>query len=213
MNLKLYGYWRSSASWRIRWALKVKKIPYDYIPVNILKEEHREPTHLSRVPMGTLPVIEIEPRNFLSQSLPIMLWIEETFSSEPYLFSKDRTYRYKILELCELINSDTAPLQTPRAQKAYSEQPEGKAAWAKGFIIKGLSAFQTLIGNSGGKYCLGDNLTAADLFLIPQMYNARRFGIDPEKEFPKLHSIYEHCTQLPECVDSSPDKQCDAVKA
>src|SRR4051812_28131685 len=113
MLAKLYGYWRSSASWRVRWAFELKKIPFEYIPVNILKEEHKADAHLKRNPMGGLPVLEISPGNFVSQSMAMLFWIEENYAKEPYIFGKDRTNRYKIIELCEIINADTAPLQTP----------------------------------------------------------------------------------------------------
>jgi len=213
MKLKLYGYWRSSASWRVRWALELKKIPYDYIPVNILKGEQRGAEHLARVPMGTLPVLEIEPHNFLSQSLVILLWIEENFDDGPFVFGKDRSDRYIILELCELINSDTAPLQTPRVQNAHSDEPAKKADFAKHFIELGLRAFEKKIEGSAAIFSVGNSVTAADLFLIPQLYNAKRFGFDLAKDYPKLHKIYESCLKTEACLRASPEKQIDAMVA
>lgn len=207
---KLYGYWRSSASWRVRWALELKKIPYEYVPVNILEGKHKSPEHLARNPMGTLPVMEISPGEFLSQSMAILFWIEENTFKMPMIFGVDRTQRYKILELCEIINADTAPLQTPRAQKKHSSNAEEKSLFAKSFIEEGLTAFNSLITTKAGPYCLGQQVSAADLFLVPQMYNAKRFGIDLSL-FPKLNEIWKHCLQTPECVKSSPEKQVDAI--
>ena len=211
MKAKLYGYWRSSASWRVRWAFSLKKIPYEYIPVNILKDENRSPEHMARSALGALPVLEIAPDHFLSQSMSILMWIEENFSSMPYLFGKDRSHRYKIIELCEIINSDTAPLQTPRAQNAHSSVAEEKMKFAKTFIQQGLVAFEKNLTNVSGKYCIHDEVSAADLFLIPQLYNAKRFGFELEKDFPLLNRIYNTCLETEECLTSAPEKQIDAV--
>lgn len=212
MKAKLYGYWRSSASWRVRWAFSLKKIHYDYIPVNILKGENRSPEHMARSSLGALPVLEIAPDVFLGQSMSILMWIEENFSSTPYLFGKDRTNRYKIIELCEIINSDTAPLQTPRAQKAHSNVADEKMKFAKTFIQQGLQAFEKSIQNVSGKFCIHDEISAADLFLIPQLYNAKRFGFELEKDFPLLSKIYMNCFETAECIASAPEKQIDAIK-
>ena len=212
MKLKLYGYWRSSASWRVRWALALKKVDYDYMPVNILKGEHQAPEHRIRVPLGTLPVLELAPGNFLSQSMAILFYIDETFPEVTSLFGSPLDQRYKILELCELINADTAPLQTPRAQKAFSGDP---ALRAKDFVENGLRAFTSLLqkGRMAGRnhFCLGDAVTAADLFLVPQVYNAGRFGVDLKREFPILQEIYENCLATDECATASPERQIDSV--
>lgn len=205
----LYGYWRSSASWRVRWALELKKIPYNYIPVNILKGEHLQEEHLKRNALGTLPVMEGSSGNFLSQSMAILMWIEENFSREPMIFGKDRSQRYKIIELCEIINADTAPLQTPRAQKKHSEDPAAKSAFAKHFISLGLTAFEKQAGKVAGDFSVGNSVTAADLFLVPQLYNAKRFEI-PLTNFPLLSKIWDNCFKTTECVKSSPEKQIDA---
>ena len=207
---RLYGYWRSSASWRIRWAFELKKIPYDYIPVNILSDEHRDVAHLARSPMGTLPVLEVAPGDFLTQSMAILFWMEENFNNVPMLFGVDRSQRYKILELCELINADTAPLQTPRAQKRHSSNTDEKLSFAKSFVEEGLGAFEKLIRKSAGNYCLGHEMSAADLFLIPQLYNAKRFKIEIDK-YPHIYKVWNHCMNSPECIKSAPESQPDAV--
>ena len=210
MKLKLYGYWRSSASWRVRWAFELKKIPYEYIPVNILKEEHRSEEHLARNSMGALPVLEISPGTFLSQSIAILWWMEEAFENEIFLFGKDRTDRYKIIELCELINADTAPLQTPRVQKMHSDDAKKKLDWAKHFIRSGLESYEKKVSACAGSFSLGKNLSAADLFLIPQLYNARRFEVNIE-DYPHLSQIWTNCMATAECQKSSPEQQIDTV--
>ncbi|MEZ4814575.1 MAG: maleylacetoacetate isomerase [Bdellovibrionota bacterium] len=211
MNIKLFGYWRSSASWRVRWALELKKIPYNYIPVNILKGEHREEAHLRRNVMGALPVMEVAPETYLSQSMAILLWLEENFACEPMLFGRDRSQRYKIIEFCEIINADTAPLQTPRVQKIHSEDSSKKIEWARHFTNNGLCAFEKGIKSYAGKFCFGDKISAADLFLIPQMYNAKRFSLELN-QYPLLYKIWDSCMATQECLSSSPENQIDALK-
>lgn len=211
MTPNLYGYWRSSASWRVRWAFELKKIPYNYIPVNILKGEHREAIHLERNPMGALPVLEVSQGSFISQSMAMLMWIEENYASTPMIFGMDRTHRYKILELCELINADTAPLQTPRVQNVHSSDPGKKLEWAKHFTHQGLLAFEKNVEKISGAYCVGNELSAADLFLVPQMYNARRFEL-PFEEYPTLKKIWEKCMATAECHKSAPEQQIDALK-
>lgn len=215
MKLKLYGYWRSSASWRVRWALEIKKVPYDYVPVNILKNEHKEAAHLARNPFGLLPAFEMSPGNFLSESMAILWWIEENCEGTKIFGSTakgaDPMSRYKILQLAEYINSDTAPLQSPRVQKMHSSDAKAGAKFAKHFIREGLAAYQAMAKSTAGKFSVGDSVTAADLFLIPQLYNARRFEIDVANEFPLLASIDRACYATSECKRSSPEAQVDAV--
>lgn len=211
MTPNLYGYWRSSATWRVRWAFELKKIPYNYIPVNILKGEHKEDAHIQRNPMSGLPVLERSPLSYLSQSMAMLLWMEENYAKMPMLFGVDRTQRYKIIELCELINADTAPLQTPRVQKMHSEDATQKNDWAKHFVHEGLLAFEKNIKNLAGDFSVGDSISAADLFLIPQMYNAKRFGLELDS-YPLLKKIWDNCMATPECQKSSPEQQVDAQK-
>lgn len=210
MKPKLYGYWRSSASWRARWGLHIKKIPYEYIPVNILKEEHKSAEHLKRNPIGALPSLEIVPGHFLTQSMAILMWADENFAGEHYLFGKDRTNRYKIIELCEIINADTAPLQNIGTLKHYSDEQTKKVDWAKHFIKRGLAAFEKQAAQCAGQYSVGNQLSAADIFLIPQMYNAKRFELSFD-EYPTLKKIWDNCIATEACQKSSPEKQPDAV--
>ena len=213
MKLKLYGYWRSSATWRVKWAFELKKVSYEYIPVNILKAEHRSVEHLARNPMGALPVLEIAPSVFMSQSMSILFWIEETFNSEVSLFGSVHANRYKIIELCELINADIAPLQTPRVQKMHSSEDVKKLEWAQHFIRSGFAAYEKNMESlqTTGPYSLGEELTAADMFLVPQVYNAYRYKIDVAAEFPRIDKIYKHCILDGACSKCLPEKQSDAV--
>lgn len=211
-TLELFGYWRSSASWRVRWALELKGALYKYTPINLLKGEHLEESFLKLSPSSSVPVILVNQKNILNQSMPIIEWVEETYNlEEAQLFWGDSLNRAKIRELCEIINSDTAPLQTPRAQKLHSKNEKEQKTWASYWIARGLSVFDKASDNVRGKWSVGDQISAADLFVVPQIYNALRFDVDVKKEFPKLWSIYEAALRTPECHKASPEQQIDAV--
>ncbi len=213
-KLKLYGYWRSSNSWRVRWALDLKKVDYKYIPIDLLKGENQQPAHLARHPLGALPVVEINQGIYLSQSMAILDWIEEVYSLKgPALFPGLPLERAKIRELCEIINSDTMPLQSPRVQKKYSSNAIDQKSWASHFIREGLRAFDVISRVTRKTYSFQDQITAADICLIPQIYNANRYGIDMPKEFPELWAIYERVIKTESCFKASPEQQADAVKS
>jgi maleylpyruvate isomerase len=210
--INLYGYWRSSATWRVRWALEIKGIPYNYVPVNILSGETQKPEHLARHPLGMLPVLETEDGQMISESLAMIEWIEEVFNLKgPSLYPGSALDRAQIRMLCETINADTAPLQTPRVQKRHSSDAAEKLAWAQHFVREGLKAFDVLSSKTRGTFSHRNDLSAADLCLVPQIYNALRFDIDVKSEFAGLFKIYEHCRKLQSCENASPEKQKDAT--
>jgi maleylacetoacetate isomerase len=210
---RLYGYWRSSASWRLRWAFALKKFDFEYVPVNILKGEPKEPAHLARNVLGLLPIFEPTEGVYLAESLAVMEWLEETHSPHatlPTLYPGSAIDRARIRGLCELINADTAPLQTPRAQKRHSDDPAERSAWAAHFIREGLKGFEGMSKAFRKEFSYGSQVTAADLCLVPQIYNALRFGLDVANEFPALWEIYSRCRQTEECAVASPERQVDA---
>jgi len=214
-SLRLHGYWRSSASWRVRWALHHKQVPFDYVPVNLLKLEHKTPEHRKLSPLGSIPVLEVElesERVHLTESMAIFEWIEEVYSLKgPALFPGTPLERAVIRSLCETINSDTAPLQTPRAQKRHSADPAAQAAWAVDFIREGLSAFDVLTRGTRRDFAFDTQVSAADMFLVPQIYNALRYKLDVKTEWPELFTIYERCLALEPCRLAAPDQQSDAA--
>jgi maleylacetoacetate isomerase len=211
-RLRLFGYWRSSASWRVRWALNLKKLTYEYVPVNLLKNENRLPSHLQRHPLGMVPVLEINDEIYLTESVAMIEWLEEVYSLQgPSLFPGTPLERAWVRSLAEVINADTAPLQSPRTQKRHSDEPAARTAWARDFIRDGLSAYEKLSRGTRGKFSVGDQVTAADLHLIPQIYNARRMELDVDAEFPALAAIYGNCLATEACLAASPEKQSDAA--
>jgi maleylacetoacetate isomerase len=211
-EIKLYGYWRSSASWRVRWALELKKISYAYAPVNLLKGENKDPAYLKINPAGRVPTLEIEGQTRLTQSVAMLEWIEETQVKGHPLLPKDALTRAHVRTLTQIINADTAPLQMPLVQNAHSSDADEKKKWAQLFIRRGLRDFEEASKNSARKFSVGDTVTMADLFLIPQIYNAIRYEIPVNEEFPTLTKIYETALSTPECQKASPEKQPDAPK-
>ncbi|MBS1983141.1 MAG: maleylacetoacetate isomerase [Bdellovibrionales bacterium] len=210
-KLKLFGYWRSSASWRVRWTLQFKEIPFEYVPLNILKGEPKKLSHLARNPLGALPVLEIDGRTNLSESLAIMEWLEDVHPT-PAIYPKDPLDRALVRSLCEIINSETAPLQTPRAQNRHTIETDEKSSWARDFIRQGLDAYDKISKPyRTGEFSFGNQLTAADICLIPQLYNATRYQINVPKEFPSLAKIYTTCLATNPCRKASPEQQPDAT--
>ncbi|HTL32055.1 MAG TPA: maleylacetoacetate isomerase [Kofleriaceae bacterium] len=214
MKLVLHNYWRSSASHRVRIGLALKKVPYEYVVVNIVKAEQHADAYRSRNPMGQVPTLEITEDDgtvhSLTQSLPILEYIEERFP-EPSIFPKDLYLRARARGLAEIINSGIQPHQNLTTMKAVKAFGGDEVVWPKSFIADGLAAFERAAGETAGKFSVGDTPTIADCCLIPQLASARRFGVDITK-LALLLGIEERCLALPAFADAAPDKQPDAVK-
>jgi maleylacetoacetate isomerase len=200
--LVLYHYWRSTSSWRVRWALKIKGLDVQYKAVNLLEGESETPEHLNRNPVGHVPVLQVG-ENYLIESVSIIEWLEELIPA-PQLYPGDIYERAHIRALVEVINSETQPLQNLGVLEKYSDNAEVRKEWARHFIAKGLHAFEKLL-KSPGPYSCGKSITAADVFLIPQLLNAQRFEFNLS-EFPKLESIWNNALKTPACAASHPDK-------
>lgn len=210
--MKLYSYFRSSCSWRVRISLNLKNIKYETIPVNLLKGEQATPEYLAKNPSGLVPTLELANGTQLGQSVAILEYLEETVPA-PSLLPKDPTEKARVRQAVMIITADTQPLQNLRIlQKLFPtpEQEESKKAYAKERIEAGLHAFSKVI--VPGKYCFGDNVTLADCVLVPQLHNARRFGTDVENVFPILYKIEQNLQLLKPFIDASPEHQVDFQK-
>lgn len=206
MNLKdvtLYHYWRSSSSWRVRWALKIKKVPAREVAVDLLDGTSESEAHLKRNPLGYVPVLEIQ-NHTLIESAAIVEWLDEMIPT-PSFFPGSSYDRAHIRALVEIINAGTQPVQNLTVMDKYSQDEAKRLEWNQYFIRRGLSAFEKLTQSHGGEFSYGDSLTAADLFLIPQVYNALRFKVNMD-EFPLISKINQNCLKLPECLGSHPDQ-------
>jgi maleylacetoacetate isomerase len=211
--LTLYHYWRSSCSWRVRWALELKEMPVSLVAINLLKNEQKSESHLKRHPLGQVPVLEwADPSGkaiAISDSIAILRFLdrmtENQNRSNPWMaFPADPWLEAKVNELVGIIASGTQPIQNLSVMKSHSEDPLQQKQWASHFIQRGLRAFETLIADTSGTYCVGDSLTAADLCLIPQCYNARRFEVALE-DFPVIRRIHDRCEKLETYQRSCPE--------
>lgn len=207
-GLRLYHYWRSSSSWRVRWGLAFKGVQVEYVAVNLLSDEPENETHRTRNPLGYVPVLEQSAggtSQFLGESVAILEWLEETHPS-PSLYPKDAWDKARVRQLCEIINSGTQPLQNLNALYLHSSDPEEQKKWARHWIVNGLTAYDRLASETAGKFSFGDSLTMADLFLVPQLYNAKRQELDIAKDFPRLQAIWDQAASTSSYQASEPER-------
>lgn len=223
MKLRLYHYWRSSASWRVRWALAIKGIRLqssregatrapitecELIPVNLLAGEQKSQAYLQKNPAGVVPTLEImrdgKKSQFLSESLAIIEWGEENFP-KPNLLPKDPWERGRVRQLAQLINAGIQPLQNLKVAAFYSEDEAKKKSWNQHWIKTGLSAYETLVKQTAGQFSVGDSITIADLCLIPQCYSARRFDVDIAA-YPTIARIEQAALATEACQQSHNDR-------
>lgn len=209
MRLRLYHYWRSSCSWRVRWALAIKNVPCEWVAVNLLTDEPESPSHRARNPMGYVPALEIldqphAPVHFLGESVALIEWLEETYP-EPSLFPKNPLLKARARQLAEMINSGVQPIQNLNVTQRHSSDPQEQKAWNQHWIRNGLQAYETLVKETSGKYSLGDELSYPDLFLIPQCYNALRNEVDL-RDFSLVEKIYKAALETEACKASAPDR-------
>lgn len=207
--MRLYGYWRSSSSWRVRIALNLKGLPYEYVPVNLLSGEHQGSAHLARNPRGQVPVLELDSGVMLYESLAIVQWLER-ITPEPPLIPADPVSAARAWQAAEIINAGTQPLQNLAVLKAIQALGGDRAAWARQVIASGLSAVHDIAAEGSSDFVVGDHPTVADLCLIPQLYNARRFALDLGP-YPRLVAIEARCADLAAFAQAHPSVQPDAA--
>jgi maleylpyruvate isomerase len=211
-SLRLYGYWRSSCSWRVRAALHWKGLAFAYTPVNLLQGAQRDPAYAAVNPVGQVPVLEVQTAagvHRLHQSLAILEWLEEAFPT-PALLPSDPLARARARGLAELINASIQPMQNLVVLAQIEALGGDKAAFASQFIRRGLAAFEAEVADGISPFAVGDAPSFADLCLVPQLYGARRFGVDLTP-YPRLCAIEAACAALPAFAAAHPDRQADAV--
>ncbi|MEO0599880.1 MAG: maleylacetoacetate isomerase [Myxococcota bacterium] len=209
--MTLYGYWRSSASWRVRIGLALKGVDYDNVPVDLRAGAQRRAEHDARNPLQKVPVLEWTDdagRHRLTQSMAILDWLEQHVP-EPPLFPADPLRRARALELAEIINTAVQPLQNSSVLAAVERLGADRARWAREHIAHGLRAVQAISEPLRGRFLVGDAITVADLFLVPQMYGARRFGVDLHA-FAPLVDIDARLSEHPAFVAADAMNQPDA---
>jgi maleylpyruvate isomerase len=208
--MKLHGYFRSSAAYRVRIALNLKGLAAEHLPHHLRKGEQCEPGYLALNPQGLVPTLE-KSGAVLTQSLAIIEWLDETHPSPP-LLPKDPLRRAKVRAFALAIACDIHPVQNLKVLARLrqlgvgEEQVTGWAAWVN---REGLAACEALIKGEKGPFCFGDKPTIADLCLVPQLANARRFGVDVGA-FPRLLQAEAAAKEMKAFADAAPDRQIDA---
>ena len=201
-----YHYWRSSSSWRVRWALRLKGVDFQPVAVDLLAGEQRSAAHHQRNPADRVPVLQVGDQ-LIAESVAICEYLEEVYPQPP-LLPREPLARARARQLVELINAGTQPLQNLTVLRAVSDDPAAQRAWAARFIRAGLSVYEELLTADGRplesvSYSVGDAVTLADLFLVPQCYNARRQGLDVA-EWPRIARIEAACLATPAARETSP---------
>jgi maleylpyruvate isomerase len=209
--MKLFGYWRSSASYRVRIALNLKGIAIEHVPVHLVRQEQHLPTFRALSPSGVVPALVTDDGQVLLQSIAICEWLEETVPGPHLLPPGDPAARARARAIANLIACDIHPLGNTRVQaylRAELGQDDARVqAWLLHWISTGLAAVEALCGD--GKFAVGDAPSLAEICIVPQLYNARRFHVDLTP-FPKLRAIDERAAELAPFQDALPERQHDA---
>ena len=210
----LYGYFRSSAAYRVRIALNLKGLDYDQIPVNLVKGEQRGDDHLMRNPQGLVPSLVLDDSSVINQSLAICEYLDEVHP-EPALLPINALERARVRALAQSVACEIHPLNNLRILKYLVREmgadEAAKLAWYHHWIAEGFTALEATLSNapSSGDFCHGDTPTLADICLIPQVYNAERFECDLSA-YPTIQRIAANCRSLPAFEKAAPEVQPDA---
>ncbi len=206
--MKLYGYFRSGAAYRVRIALNMKGIEVEHLSRHLVKGEQKAPEYMKLNPQGLVPALVLEDGTVLTQSLAIMEWLEETHPNPP-LLPKDPARRARIRAFALSIAADTHPIQNLGVLNRIKALGHDEKTWAKETIEIGLRAANALIANEPGPFCFGTEPTLADICLVPQFVNARRFRADISA-FTRLLEAEEACKGVKAFQDALPENQPDA---
>jgi maleylacetoacetate isomerase len=212
-KLTLYTYWRSSASFRVRIALAYKGLAYDPVFVNLLEGEQRRDEYRAHNPMGFLPCLVLDGTKYV-ESTAIIELLEDLYP-EPPLFPKKPEDRARVRALVQIVNSGIQPLQNLIVLDHVGTDKERRLDWMRHFISRGLGAWEALASRFdreqglAGPFAYGDRFTVADALLIPQLYSAKRVGIDLS-EYPTIQRVDEATRDLPFVKTAYPDAQPDA---
>lgn len=214
-RFQLYGYWRSSAAYRVRIALNLKGLEYEQAPVHLARdggEQHR-PEFLEISPQAQVPVLRHGAR-LIRQSLAIIEYLDELHPDPPLLPAVSRD-RARVRALAMAVACDIHPLNNLRVvqylERELRASPEQRTAWMQHWMALGLAGLEAQVADhpSTGEYCEGDTPTMADCCLVPQLYNARRYGLDLTP-YPTLLRIDAACQALAAFQDAAPEQQPDA---
>lgn len=208
--MKLYSAWRASGPYRLRIALALKGLAYDYIPVDLVAGEQRGEAYGAINAQHLVPTLDVDGE-MMTQSLSILEWLEETHP-EPALLPKTPLDRQRVRAMCGVVACDIHPVNNLRILKSLSAMgidEDGRNTWVARWIDEGFAALEPMIARHGAGYAFGETPTMADCLLVPQIYNANRFGVDLSP-YPALVAAGEHALKHPAIAASHPNLQPDA---
>ena len=221
--MKLYNYFRSSASFRVRIALHIKGLPYDYLPVHLLRGEHHDPAYASLVGDALVPALVTDEGAVLPQSMAIMEYLEELHPS-PALLPSTPLARARVRGLAQMVACEIHPLNNPRVLKyltgTLGADEDAKTTWYRHWVRQGLEAFERQLvllateraaaGLAPSVYCWGDAPTLADCCLVPQIFNGKRFDVNLDG-LPLTMAAFDACMALPAFQQAQPSACPDSA--
>lgn len=211
-KLKLYGFFASGASYRLRIALNLKGLAYEGVAIDLRADEHAGEAYRALNPQGFVPTLET-PDGLLWQSPAILEWLEETYPQPPLLPS-DRAGRARVRAIADIIGCDVHPLNNRRVliylRQEFGCDEASINEWCGCWIDDGFRAIEQMLSEDKRRigYCFGSQPSLADVFLIPQIASARRFGVDLA-DYPTILEVERHCQSQPAFAAAAPDRQPD----
>lgn len=218
MNFKLHGYWRSSATYRVRIALNLKKLEYEYIPVHLVNNggEQKSDAYKRLNPAMLVPTLIDEDMDLtLNQSMAIIEFLDEKYPADIAFLPQHATDRARVRMLAQDIACDIQPVTNLRVlnklKSDFGADNDAVAVWSRDIISAGFEALEKRLSTRASKYAYGYEVTLADICLVPQVYNAYRFKVDMTP-YPTIEKVYKNCQALDAFKKAAPEKQSDAPK-
>ena len=211
--MKLYNYFRSSASFRVRIGLALKGLPFDYVAVHLQRNDHLQPAYAAQVPDALVPMLELDDGHRLTQSVAILEYLDE-LHPQPPLLPHDPLGRARVRALALMIACEIHPLNNLRVLRYLvqdlEQSEEAKNRWYAHWVRSGLEAFnRALAEGPGGVYCHGDQVGLADCLLVPQIFNAQRFQV-PLEGLDRVNAVFDACMALEPFQRARPEACPDA---
>lgn len=204
----LYDYFRSSAAYRVRIALNLKALDYQQIPVSLVDGEQRSAEHLARNPQGFVPAL-LDGELLLTQSLAICEYLDECYPQVTPLLPTSVGDRAKVRAMAMLVACDIHPVNNLRVLKYLASELDvndtQKNQWYQHWVYQGFDALEEILAQNAGEFSFADQLSLADVFLVPQVYNAHRFNCDMSR-YPNINRVNDNCITLKAFADAHPDQ-------
>jgi len=208
--MKLFSYYRSSSAYRVRIVLNLKGIEHSIVPVNLLSQEHLSDEYRLRQPQGLVPSLKITGGDTIFQSGAIIDYLEAC-DAQPKLTPTDQGAAVSVRTIVDIIACDIQPICNLRVLKYLTGtlglSDQQKSTWYQHWVREGFNALEKTV--TGDKFCVGEQLTLAEVYLVPQIYNALRFNVDMTA-YPKIMRIYQHCNELTAFKMAKPEDQADS---